>query len=203
MLRHGVGAWCPGLFGKRRVSYAFHNAAGTGHDPHQPDCNLVLIRRSLQYGIEFLVTCLLKSMLTAAMLHYRNKTMKYLATLGIARLPIVEKVLKARLMAIRLSDNPHFPDPVPPVVVVRQAANELEAASLKARMSRNKDNKEDLHKKERALDLLLKQLAAHVEYTANQNPNMAEVVILSAGLKLRRRAKRRRLNFTAGYRQPR
>jgi hypothetical protein len=119
-----------------------------------------------------------------------SKTMKITnVVLGFAPLSVSLKVEKARGIVNGMTNNTHFPTPVPPLDTVTTLINELEAAQLAAASGGPEDT---AHRdvKEHELELALKALAAYVENIANVNPTAAEEIILSAGLTVKNRAAR-------------
>jgi len=92
-----------------------------------------------------------------------------------------EYVIKARFIVGRMTNNPWFPQPVPPLAKVLAAAQELDDAHTKAQ-SGAKGLADARNAKRRALDNLLDQLRAYVEGVANDDPEQGPAIVESAGM---------------------
>lgn len=122
--------------------------------------------------------------------------MKYLVKLAMAFLSIAQKLIKTRFVITRMTGNPYFPSPNPTLATIATAANNLEAAALKAKTG-GPDDTAAMRRKEVALDLLMRQLASYIESVANQNATTAEEVILSSGLEVQHKGAYIRSPFKA------
>lgn len=91
--------------------------------------------------------------------------------LNLSRIPVSEKIDKARQIVRALTGNPDFPTPTPPLASVTTATNDLDTATGAAQASRQeaKAKTTDQNDKEDVLDKLLTQLAAYVESVAGDD----------------------------------
>ena len=103
--------------------------------------------------------------------------------LNLSRLPIPQKIAKARQIIEALTGNTNFPTPTPALATVTGAINALDAAFNAAQTARQtaKEKTSDQNQKEDALNLVMTQLAAYVESAANDN----EQLVLSVGMDMR------------------
>ena len=100
--------------------------------------------------------------------------------LNLSRLPLPEKIAKAKQIVTAMDGNANFPTPVPPLATLTTAINEAEAAFTAAQAARQdaKTKTTTQTLKEDALDRLLTQEAAYVEAAAGDDP----AKIQSAGM---------------------
>lgn len=98
-------------------------------------------------------------------------------------LSIPEKLARAKQFINALTGNPNFPAPQPTLAQLSAAADALEAAAADAQAARAeaKTATSRQEQKEDTLDLLVTQLAAHVESVSGDD----ETKILSAGMDVR------------------
>jgi hypothetical protein len=122
------------------------------------------------------------------------KMKKNTSVLRLGALPVPRKIEKARSIADAMKENVHFPSPVPPLDVITQLTNEVEAAQLAA-IDAGKEETANVRVKVHDLELALKALAAYVEAVANADPANADVIILSAGMDVRKPAARMQEDF--------
>ena len=103
--------------------------------------------------------------------------------LNLSRLPLTEKIAKARQIVTALTANTDFPTPTPALAGVTTASNDVEAAYTAVQTVRQeaKTATTDQNTKEDILDRLLMQLASYVEAVAGDDL----VVIQSAGMGVR------------------
>lgn len=103
--------------------------------------------------------------------------------LNFSRLPVTEKIAKARQIVTALTGNASFPTPTPALAGVTTAINDLEAAFTASQAARQeaKLKTTDQNSKEDIVDRLLTQLASYVEAVAGDN----ESLIQSAAMDLR------------------
>lgn len=109
---------------------------------------------------------------------------KVVVVLKMARLPIPQKVAKARFIVTSMTGNAFFTTPSPALAAITTSINALEAAYLAA-AGGGVDDTAAMHSKEFLLEILLKSLAAYVEVTANANLVNAEAIALSSGMEIR------------------
>jgi hypothetical protein len=113
------------------------------------------------------------------------KMSEKLVALLVSKKPIATLIADVRHYVQSMTGNVHFPTPNPALSVVTAANNTLEtsydAAQLKTKGFAQKRNA-DL----KALKIQLNLLAAYVVSIANQDPNNAENIILSAGMALKK-----------------
>ncbi len=86
-----------------------------------------------------------------------------------------------------MTGNANFATPVPALTAVTAAISALDTAHTTAKGG-GTDDTANMHVKELIFDLILKQLAAYVEATANANPIAADAIILSAGMEVKQQA---------------
>ncbi len=109
---------------------------------------------------------------------------KVVVVLKLAKMPIPQKVAKARFIVTSMTGNASFTTPSPTLAVITTNINTLEAAYITA-SGGGVDDTASMHSKEFLLELSLKSLAAYVEGIANANPITAEAVVLSSGMELK------------------
>lgn len=103
------------------------------------------------------------------------------------RKPIPTKIVFARNVVTDMTGNPNFGagTPInPPLADVTTATDELEVAYIDAQNG-GTEQTAIMYEKEFALDNLLIPLGHYVEDVANQTPEMAESIILSAGMEVK------------------
>ena len=100
--------------------------------------------------------------------------------LNLSRLPLPEKIHKAKQIVTAMTGNANFPTPVPPLATLTTAINEAEAAFTAAQAARQDAKTKTTIQtlKEDALDRLLTQEAGYVEAVAGDDP----AKIQSAGM---------------------
>lgn len=103
--------------------------------------------------------------------------------LNFTRLTIPEKLQLVKQILTAMTGNPNFPTPQPTLAQVSAAADALETADSTAQTARaaSKTATSERDQKMKALDLLVAQLAAHVESVSGDD----ETKILSAGMDVR------------------
>ena len=107
--------------------------------------------------------------------------------MGMAKMSPTKKIEFVRFVITQVTGNPNFPSPSPTMATLATSANNAEAALLAAKAG-GADDKANLRVKVDGMGLLMRQLVGYVETTANANPTTAEVVVLSAGLEVKRRS---------------
>jgi hypothetical protein len=108
--------------------------------------------------------------------------MKIKVNLGLADMSIAEKVENARHYVAEMTENPGtFPAPLPTLDSVKVAADALEVAYVKA-LGGGKEQTASKKSLDEALDKLLTQLAAYVEFIADGD----ESIIPKAGMRVRK-----------------
>jgi|SRR5882724_11576764 len=103
--------------------------------------------------------------------------------LNISRLPVTEKIAKARQIVTALTGNASFTTPTPALAGVTTAIDDLQAAYVATQAARQeaKTKNTDQANKEDIVDRLLTQLASYVEAVAGDD----EKLIQSAGMNIR------------------
>jgi fibronectin type III domain protein len=103
--------------------------------------------------------------------------------LNFSRLPLTEKIARARQIVTALTGNTDFPRPTPELVAITAAIDALEAAFTAVQVARQeaKTKTSDQNSKEDIVDRLLTQLASYVEAVAGDN----QTLIQSAGMDVR------------------
>jgi hypothetical protein len=91
------------------------------------------------------------------------------------------KIEFARSVVLQMTGNAHFTTPNPALASITTAANNLDAAYVKAQNGGTQDTA-DMHTKEDALDQLLTAEGFYVEVTANAVAATAIATILSSGM---------------------
>jgi hypothetical protein len=119
---------------------------------------------------------------------------KTVAVLGLAGLPVPQKIEHARFIVTSMTGNPSFPTPTPALTVITTNINALETAHLVAKGG-GKDETAAMKAKEQTLELSLKMLCAYVEGIANANLATAEAVVLSSGFGTKRQPAARANGF--------
>ncbi len=103
--------------------------------------------------------------------------------LNFSRLPLTDKIARARQIVAALTGNASFPTPTPPLASATTAIDNFEAAYIATQAARQeaKAKTTDQQQKEDLLDRIMTQLAAYVEAASGDN----EVLIQSAGMDVR------------------
>ena len=103
--------------------------------------------------------------------------------LNFSRLPLTDKIARARQIIAALTGNASFPTPVPSLALASTAVDDFEAAYVATQAVRQeaKAKTTDQQNKEDLLDRIMTQLASYVEAVAGDN----EVLIQSAGMDVR------------------
>lgn len=106
--------------------------------------------------------------------------------LNFTRLPLSEKIAKARQIVTALTGNASFPTPTPGLATVMTAIDDTAAAAAAAQQARQiaKQKTSIQHAAEELLGKLISQLAGYVESVAGDD----EKLILSAGMDMRERS---------------
>ena len=96
--------------------------------------------------------------------------------LNLSRLPLPQKIDKARQIVKALTANPDVPTPTPALAGVNTATSDVDTAAAAAQASRQdaKTKTTDQTNKEDVVDRLLTQLAAYVESVAGDNQKMIQ-----------------------------
>lgn len=113
-----------------------------------------------------------------------NVTHRSLASI---KLPETVPAIVARAQAIvdAMTDNPHFPAPVPPLWVISKAVVDLQNAEATA-LTRAKGTAAIRDEKRTMVRSLLQQLRSYVQVTADGDPANAVSIIQSAGMTTRK-----------------
>ncbi len=103
--------------------------------------------------------------------------------LNFSRLPLTEKITRARQIVAALTGNPSFSTPTPALTVVNSAIDDFETAYIATQAARQdaKAKTSDQQQKEDLLDRIMTQLASYVEAAAGDN----EALIQSAAMDVR------------------
>jgi hypothetical protein len=109
---------------------------------------------------------------------------KSVVVLKFSKLPIPQKIAKARSIVLALTGNANFISPTPALTVITTLINDLETAYLAAQNGGTNDTA-NMHTKEFLLESSLKLLLAYIESIANTNLLTAETVALSSGFDLK------------------
>jgi hypothetical protein len=110
--------------------------------------------------------------------------MKAVAVLKLPK-PASKVAAIARLMVERMTGNPYFPSPSPPLGTIEADITAVLAANA-AVLQRTKGNKQARDGALQRLHDHLTQLGAHVQAVADANTAEAEIIIASAGLDVKR-----------------
>jgi len=113
------------------------------------------------------------------------KKVKVTLNLGSQSVPV--KIAKGRHYVTSMTGNPSFPAPDPALAVVTTAVDALETAFDNADGGGTAETA-IVHEKETIVDKLLTKLGTHVEGIANDDPDNAASIVLSAGMDLKKPA---------------
>ena len=105
-------------------------------------------------------------------------------------------IANAEAIVASMTDNPHFPAPVPPPWQVSKAAMDLQDAETAA-LTRATGTVATRNEKRTMLVSLLQQLRGYVQVTADADPENASVIIMSAGMFVRKEPERPLRVFSA------
>lgn len=122
-------------------------------------------------------------------------THRSLATLKLPR-RVGLLIPNAEAIVASMTDNPHFPAPVPPLWVVSKAVTDLQNAET-ATLTRATGTVATRNEKRTMLVSLLNQLRGYVQVTADADQENASAIIESAGLFLRKEPERPLRVFSA------
>lgn len=103
--------------------------------------------------------------------------------LNLSRLPITEKIAKARQIVSAMTNNPDFPSPQPPLAQATTAIDELDTAYADAQAARQdaKTKTSIQNQKEETVDRTMSRLASYIESASDGD----EIKIRGAGLDTR------------------
>jgi hypothetical protein len=105
-------------------------------------------------------------------------------------------IVYAQGIVTRMTGNPSFPSPTPPLARVTAAIDDLRAAETAA-LSRIKGAAAARNEKRTALVALLQQLRSYIQATADAGATNGASIIQSAGVAVRKTATRGARTFTA------
>lgn len=113
-------------------------------------------------------------------------------------LPVSVPALIAYIRSVvtRMTANPSFPNPTPPLATVTQAVDDLQTAE-NAAQARTKGAATTRNDKRAALLLLMHDLRSYIQVTANASADNGAAIIESAGVAVRKTPVRRPRAFTA------
>lgn len=122
-------------------------------------------------------------------------THRSLATLNLPRsVPAI--VAHAQAVVAAMTDNPHFPAPVPALWLLTKALVDLETAEAVA-LTRAKGAAAIRNEKRTMVGSLLQQLRGYVQVTADSDPENGAAIIASAGMTVKKLADRPPRVFSA------
>lgn len=103
--------------------------------------------------------------------------------LDFKRLPISDKIIRARQIVANLTDNPDFPNPIPPLAQLTTTIDALEAKVVETQASRQaaRANTAAQNDMEDQLDQEIDQLGGHIESASGGE----EAKIIAAGVSVR------------------
>lgn len=104
---------------------------------------------------------------------------------------VLEKIEKARYIVSVMTNNVHFPSPLPDLPSVTASIDALEQAHANAQY-RSPAETAIMHDKEETLEVMLNQLAAYVEFIAKGD----DAIILSAGMEVRQQKGKKPQDFS-------
>lgn len=111
-------------------------------------------------------------------------TNRSLATLRLPKaIPAI--VAHAQAVVASMTDNPHFPAPVPQLWVISRAVADLEKAEA-AILTRTRGTAATRNEKRTMVGSLLQQLRGYVQVTADGDPANGAAIIESAGMAVRK-----------------
>jgi hypothetical protein len=116
-------------------------------------------------------------------------------TLGIPS-KVADLILYSNNIAQKMTNNPNFPTPTPPVATLAAAVDALHAAETTV-LSRAKGSATVRNDKRTALVSLLQQLDGYVQSVADATPENGAAIIESAGLTVRKTTPRGKRPFAA------
>lgn len=106
---------------------------------------------------------------------------KWIVVLRLAKLSISEIVSKARFIVTSMTGNPYFTSPTPTLSSILAAATALEDAAEDARVG-SKEDTAVMNKRRDELDALLSNAGLYVQSVANNDPDIGDIIIYSAGM---------------------
>jgi hypothetical protein len=124
-----------------------------------------------------------------------NATHRSLASLKLPK-PVPAIIAHAQAIVTSMTDNPHFPSPVPALWVVSKAVTDLQNAEA-AVLTRAKGKAAIRNAKQTMVGSLLQQLRGYVQVTADGDPDNAAAIIESAGMTLKKQPTLRPRVFSA------
>ncbi len=115
----------------------------------------------------------------------RPKVRKQMVALKLYTKSVPQIIAEANLYVQKMTGNPSFPNPSPPLTDISTESAALEAA-FTISLTRAKGTASQMHAYKKTLCSSLKGLAAYVETIANKDPDTAEAVICSTGMPLKK-----------------
>jgi hypothetical protein len=122
-------------------------------------------------------------------------THRSLVTLSLPK-SVPALILYAQGIVRRMTGNPNFPAPAPTLSAINAGIADLQAAEA-AVLARTKGAAAARNEKRKALIVLLQQLRANIQATADADEANGPAIIESAGVALRKTATRRARAFAA------
>ena len=97
-------------------------------------------------------------------------------SLGLSKMPIADKIAKAKMIVKKMTGNANFTTPVPPLLDVTARTTKTETAKTNADAAKATSIEMTalLHQEEKELDLILTKLANYVEVEANDDAAVIE-----------------------------
>ncbi|MGH7294530.1 MAG: hypothetical protein ACRELB_06350 [Polyangiaceae bacterium] len=111
-------------------------------------------------------------------------------------MPVPALIKTAQAVITALTNNPHFPSPIPPLTTLAAALAALDAAEA-ATQTRAKGTVAARNAARTQLVSELHAIKAHVQQVADASPEQAEAIIASAGMGVRKATSRSKAPFVA------
>lgn len=110
---------------------------------------------------------------------------KWIVVLRLGTLSIPEVISKTRFIVSSMTGNPYFAVPTPSLLAINAALHALENAADEAEGG-GKEETALMHARRHELERLLTDEAHYVQRKANEDPEIGDVIIYSAGMEVKR-----------------
>jgi hypothetical protein len=119
----------------------------------------------------------------------KPKMNKKSVALFLSKKSVPQIIADANLYVDQMNGNADFPNPVPSLSTIQIQVAQVQTAYTVAQ-TRQKGAVSAMYSVLKVLEVSLKQLASYVETVANADPDLAESIILSAGMTVKKTAVR-------------
>jgi hypothetical protein len=119
---------------------------------------------------------------------------KWIIVLRLASQTVPQKIEYTRFIVESMTDNEHFPSPIPELKTITRLADELQLAYTQSRDA-GKEQTAIMHAKDFELEIELIALSNYVQDIANKDNEIGDIIIFSAGMDVKRQQNRQDRKF--------